>query len=486
MTNQLKLNDTAAENAIVNRSQRFTINKKACIGILLAAFLLIAFIAVPPPEGMTEAGMASIGVFLAAIVLWVTEAFPVSVSAICMIILMPFVGVMDFEQAISGFGTNTAFFIMATSGITIALVESTIPLRITAKLLEVTHGKARYIVLGFCLASGLLSGIMSSLATCALFYGFVLSMLKTAKHVPGASRLGRALMIALPVCCGIGGFLTPAGTPGNVLMMEIMSDYGIEMSFASWSAVGIPFGLFALLLVAVWLPIVFKPEDLDESAQQLIYDQRSELGALTSKEKKSIIIILSMLVLWFAGSWIKPLNTTTVAVLGMLVMFLPGIDILNWKNFNAGCDWNLVFIMGTATIIMSGVTSTGAMNWIVEHLFANLNQLPSVVMWIIVAIAVCVIRALVPTTTAVISLFAPMLYSVAQMTGANLTAMLLIPAFWGPAAMLLLYTEPIFLITFGEKYYTELDLLKFGWLPSLIMAVLIALLFPIYLPMLGF
>lgn len=460
--------------------------KKSVLGIVLAVVFLAGFALIPPPEGMTEAGMASIGIFLAAIALWITEAFPVSVSAIGMIILMPFFGVMDFNSAVGSFGTSTAFFIMATSGITVALANSTIPLRITAMIVKLTKGNAKRIILGFCLASGILSGIMSSLATCVLFFGFVLVMLRTAGQKPSKSRLGRALMIALPVCCGIGGFLTPAGTPGNVLMMDIMAGYGIDMTFAAWSAIGIPFGLLAIVLVAVWLPVVFKPENLDESAQDVIREERASVGAWTAQEKKSVVIIAAMLVLWFAGSWIKPLNTTTVAVLGMLVMFLPGINILTWKNFSTECNWDLVFIMGTATIIMSGVTATGAMDWIVNQLFANIGALPVVVMWIVIAVAVCVFRALIPTTTAVIALFAPMLYGIAQMTGANVTAMLMIPAFWGPAAMLLVYTEPIFLITFGERYYTAGDLLKFGWFPSLVMAVIIALAFPVYLPMLGF
>lgn len=460
--------------------------KKACIGILLAVIFLAFFKLVPPPEGMTSAGMASIGVFLAAISLWITEAMPISVSAIGMIILMPFFGVMDMSTALSGFGTSTALFIMATSGITVALANSSIPLRITAWIVKVTKGRARWIIFGFSIASGILSGIMSSLATCALFFGFALVMLKSSGFKPGESRLGKALMIALPVCCGIGGFLTPAGTPGNVLMMEIMEGYGIHMTFASWSAVGIPFGLLAIIIAAFWLGVVFKPEDVAPGAQGIIRREREKLGPLTAYEKKAIIIIAAMLILWFAGSWIKVFNTTTVAVLGMLVMFLPGVDILTWKTFNEECNWNLVFIMGTATILMNGVTSTGAMQWIVDRLFANIGSMNPVLMWIVVAIVVCIIRALVPTTTAVIALFAPMLYSIAQMTGANLTGMLLIPAFWGPAAMLLLYTEPIFLITFGEGYYTEGDLLKFGWFPSLLLAVIIGLLFPIYLPMLGF
>ena len=487
MTNPIKAivhpgNSSAPVSADIAAQKR----KKAILGISLAVIALLVFSLVPPPEGVTEAGMASIGVFLAAIALWITEAFPVSVSAIGMIILMPFFGIMDFNTAVGSFGTSTAFFIMATAGITVALANSTIPLRITAMIIKLTKGNAKMIIMGFCLASGILSGIMSSLATCVLFFGFVLVMMRTAGEEPGKSRLGRALMIALPVCCGIGGFLTPAGTPGNVLMMDIMAGYGIDMTFAAWSAIGIPFGLLALVLVGLWLPVVFKPENLGEAAQAIVRGERATIGAWTAKEKKSIIIIGVMLVLWFAGSWIKPLNTTTVAVLGMLVMFMPGIDILNWKTFSNECNWDLVFIMGTATIIMSGVTTTGAMDWIVNQLFANIGALPTVVMWIVIAIAVCIFRALIPTTTAVIALFAPMLYAIAQLTGANVTAMLMIPAFWGPAAMLLIYTEPIFLITFGERYYNQGDLLKFGWFPSLVMAVIIALAFPVYLPLLGF
>lgn len=460
--------------------------KKSILGIAISVVLLAVFALFPPPEGMSRVGMNSIGIFLAAIALWITEAFPVCVSALGLIALLPLFGVMTYGDAMGSFGTGTAFFIMATSGITVALVNSSIPMRITAWIVRKTKGRAWLIIMGFGIASGILSAIMSSLATCALFCGLVLVMLKTSGELPGKSKLGRALMIALPVCCGIGGFITPAGTPGNILMMELMEGYGIHMNFAKWTAVGAPFGMIALLISTLWLSVVFKPDDVGEEAKQLIKTEYEKLGKWTAYEKKAVVIIAAMLVCWFLGSWIPFLNTTTVAILGLIVMFLPGVDLLTWKSFNSECNWNLVLIMGTATILMKGVTETGAMEWIVNQLFSNLTSMNPILMWIVLAIIVCVIRALIPTTTAVIALFAPMLYGVAQMTGANTTAMLLIPAFWGPAAMLMIYTEPIFLITYGEKYYTEGNLLKFGWLPSLLLAVIIGLLFPLYLPMLGF
>lgn len=461
-------------------------SRRAKLGLALAAGCMLLFSLLPVPQGLTRAGMQSTGIFLCAILLWVTEALPICVTAIGLCVLMPLFHIMSYNDVLSKFGTGTVLFIMATSGITIALTRTTIPLRITAAIIRLTKGRASWIILGSCAVSALLSGIMSSLATCALFFGIVNTMLKTALCRPGESRLGKALMIALPVSCGVGGFLTPAGTPGNVLMMELAGGYGIHITFAQWTAVGFPIGMLTVLLAALWLPVVFRPEDVPAASQELIFAQRSKLGPWTAYEKKTVAVIAAMLACWFLGSWVSFLNTTTVAVLGMAVMFLPGVELMDWKTFHSECDWNLVFIMGTASILVSGVSATGAMDWLVNLLFSGIGTLPAWLMWVVISILVCVLRAFIPTTTAVIALFAPMLYSIAAITGANPAAMLMIPAFWAPAAMLMLYTEPIYLITFGEGYYTQGDLLKFGWLPSLVMAVVTALAFPVLMPALGF
>ena len=180
--------------------------RKPVIGIALSAAAMLLFGLLQVPSGLTREGLLSVGLFLSAIILWVTEAFPICVSAIGLIVLMPLFNIMSYNDAMGRFSAGTVLFIMATGGITITLTRTTIPLRITANILRLTKGDARLIILGFSLAGALLSGIMSSLATCALFFGIVNTMLKTAGCEPGQSQLGKALMIALPVCCGIGGF----------------------------------------------------------------------------------------------------------------------------------------------------------------------------------------------------------------------------------------------------------------------------------------
>ena len=453
-------------------------NKKGVFGLILSAVIILTFSLLKAPDGMSPEGMKAIGLFLGALVLWVLEVMPMTISTMVLICLMPLLGVMTFNQAIGNFGIGTALFIMATGGITTIIRNSTIPLRITSWIMKITKGNTRRMVFYFGIACSLLSGVMSSLATCALFFTFALMLLKANSCEPRKSNLGRCLMIVLPACCGIGGFLTPAGTPGNIVLMEMMEKMGITVTFAQWCVIGIPLGLFSTVLFAWFLPLVFKPENISEESRQALIDQAAALPKLTAKEIKSIIVIAVMIVFWFLGSWVSYFSTTVVALLGMGLMFLPGMDLLTWKEFSDDNNWNLVFVMGSVSILMVGVTSTGAMDWIAAKLFSNIGLLPVTVMFIAIAVVICVMRAFIPTTTAVIALFVPLLTSIASITGASLPALLFIPAFWGPAALLLCYTEPIYLITFGERYYSAGDLLKAGILPSLFLSVVLGVTLP--------
>ena len=462
-----------------------TLNKKGIIGLVLSAIVIILFSLLKSPEGMSPQGMRAIGLFLGALILWVLEVVPMTVSTMVLICLMPLLGVMTFNEAIGNFGISTALFIMATGGITTIIRNSTIPLRITSWIMKITKGNTRLMVFYFGIAGALLSGVMSSLATCALFFTFALMLLKANHCEPGKSNLGRCLMIILPACCGIGGFLTPAGTPGNIVLMDMMEKMGITVTFAQWCVIGLPLGIFATLLFAWFLPLVFKPESISEESRQALIEQAAALPKLTVKEIKSIAVIVAMIVLWFLGSWVPYFSTTVVALLGMGAMFIPGMDLLTWKEFSDDCNWNLVFVMGSVSILMVGVTATGAMDFIAGKLFSNIGSLPVTIMFIAIAIVICIMRAFIPTTTAVIALFVPLLTSIATITGASLPALLFIPAFWGPAALLLCYTEPIYLITFGEKYYSAGDLLKAGAVPSLILSVVLGVLLPVLVRIAG-
>lgn len=404
------------------------------------------------------------GVLGACLILWISEAMPISLSSLMMICLLPFLGLMSFNDALSNFGVNTALFIMASSGITIALSDGAIPKFLTNLMMKKFGGKPRLLILGTALLVTVFSAFVSSLATCALFTALIVSALKSSGIRAGQTNLGKALMLTVPACAGIGGFMSPAGTPANILVIDLLKQQGIEVTFLKWCAVGFPVGIPAALLFALSVMLVFKPE---KDLNPVVYSEVK----FSPADIKTLVIVSAVIVGWFLTSFLPVISPTIVALLGLSVMFFPGFDLLDMKKFSSGVNWDLVLAMGSVSILMTAVSGTGLLSDISGALFGNISSLSPVLIIIIISLVICLLRAFIPTTTAVIALFAPMLISVSQTTGLRIAPLLMTASFWAASALLLIYTEPIYLISYKEGYFSEADLLKTGALPSLILCV---------------
>lgn len=432
------------------------------IAIAFAALSVAVIASVLVPEKCLQ--IRSVGILAACLILWISEALPISISALFLIALLPFLGLMDYGTVLSKFGTNTALFIMASSGITVALSNSHIPQRITGTVLKASGSHPKMLVMLVALIVALFSAFVSSLATCALFTSLISAALRASGIEPKKSSLGKDLMLVIPACAGIGGFMSPAGTPANVLVMDMLAAEGHPITFLQWCLIGFPVGLMATVLFALSVILLFQPEE------SLLHSPESP-APLQGRDDTILAVVLLVIAGWFAGSFVPLLNTTLVALLGLGLLFiLPG-SILDMEKFSHGVNWDLVLAMGSVSILMTSISDTGLLSDIVSTLLKNITGLPVLLLLVLVSIIICAMRSFIPTTTAVIALFGPMLMAVAELTGIHVMVFLLIVSFWAAAALLLVYTEPIYLIAYKEGYFSEKDLFCAGIVPSLIMAL---------------
>ena len=93
--------------------------------------------------------------------------------------------------------------------------------------------------------------------------------------------------------------------------------------------------------------------------------------SMNRKEITAIVIIAVTVILWFSSTWFPILNTTVVAAIACMLMFMPGVDLMDWKSYVAECDFNLLFMVGSVAITMGCVNYTGAMSWIMNKLFSG-------------------------------------------------------------------------------------------------------------------
>ena len=191
----------------------------------------------------------------------------------------------------------------------------------------------------------------------------------------------------------------------------------------------------------------------------------------------SLVLSVTIMVIigWFLSSFVPLLNTTNVAIWGLIILFFPFVEVLDIDMFGREVNWDLVLTMGFVSVLMTGIAGTGIVSDFVNFVFGETTQSSTLVVLFIVSLSICIIRAFVPTTTAVIALLAPMLLEISCITSISYTSLLLIAAFWAATALLLVFTEPIYLITYKEKYYSPKDLLKVGAIPSMFGCTIVTL-----------
>ncbi|MEE1262113.1 SLC13 family permease [Ruminococcus sp.] len=437
--------------------------EKKTAAVIIAAAALISSVVVSQFYADCTLQLRAVGVLAACLILWISEALPISISSLLIISLLPFLGLMDFGDVISNFGVNTALFIMASSGITIALSTGAVPKCLTNFLMKKCGGHPIMLVIGVSVTVALFSAFVSSLATCALFTALIVSALKSSGIKPGQTNLGKALMLTVPACAGIGGFMSPAGTPANILVIDILAQQGIEVTFLKWCAVGFTVGVPTVLLFALTVILVFRPE---KNTEPITYSE----VRFSSKDVATLVIVIAVIAGWVLTSFCTAINTTMVAVIGLGVMFLPPFRLLDMPKFSRGVNWDLVLAMGSVSILMTAVSNTGLLSDISGALFSNITTLSPLLVMMIISLVISVLRAFIPTTTAVIALFAPMLISISETTGLSVSALLMTASFWAATALLLIHTEPIYLISYKEGYFREADLLRVGVVSSLVLS----------------
>ena len=457
--------------------------KKGLIGLGVAVALVVICGLLPPPAGATRQGMLALALFLGAIIMWICETMPMLITAFLVMFLFPIFNIMPLNTVFTSFGGTAFFFAIATFGLSAALERTSIPLRICHALTKSAKGNSKALVIGLLYACLLTSGIMSNLSTTIIYLALALALLNANGCEPGKSNLGRCLMIGIPAMAGCGGMITPAGTPGNALIIGNVADKGVNLSFLQWTLIFAPMALITCLVAGLTITAVFKPEKIGAEALAELDRRLQECGKLKSQEKRILAIILVILVLWVLGTWIPALNVTVVAMVGLAVMFLPGVGGLDYDYFVKKTNWNLAFTIGSVGVLIGALTSTGIVDVLVTPLFAPLGGMNPILIMFIVGVIVCFIRAFIPTAPAIAALFAPLLLPLAGMTTLSVTSVMVIPAFWACTPMLL-WIEPIFLFTFGYKYYTPGELLKWGWIPSLIMCGILSFT-PLYLHLFG-
>lgn len=433
--------------------------------ILAAALLVVGSLMLTPPEGLAREGFIMLAIVIGAMVLFISEAMPLAATCFMIIVVMKYTGVVAWKAIQQSACSSTVFFCMAGFGIGAALQNTNLAAILLHTLYRLGKGDSRKMISAVCWLAAIISVFVSDGAAQIVVLAVVTGVVKAfGDPEPGTSRLAGGMMMAITVGAFTGGLFLPCSNSVNVAIMDLSEVVsGTSMTFFQWALFGVPCGLILTIFSAWMLPRYFKPEQLSEK-------QKNEVEKLfgtipdhfETKDKWYLAITAVMIVLWFASNWVKKLDTATVAMAGMFLMMLPGVNLLSAKDYKKNFSAMVVVTMLCIFPLASGMSSTGAGEWVVNKIFADSADWNLIVIFIMATIAAFLVHCLVPQGSANGALSATVIAPVLVGAGIPVAAAMALIGIQAGTGFLF-PIEGTWQYTFGTGHYSFTDCLKGNW-----------------------
>lgn len=450
------------------------------------------------PEHPEIKKMAAVAVLMA--LWWVTEAVPLSVTALVPLALYPLLGIMAGRKVAPLYINHIIFLFIGGFIVALAMQRWNLHKRIALRLIQWIGLSPGRMLFGFMFATAFLSMWISNTATTMMMTPIVLAIiirLEENLERKEARRFSLGLLLGVAYSASIGGISTLIGTPPNLSFVRI---YGIyfpnapEITFASWLAFALPLTIMLFFIVWTYLYTMYGPRKKSFRLEREVFDEECrKLGPLTYEEKVVLFLFSAMAFLWLTRSgakiggfgipgWSSLLSQPnfaddgTVAIAVALILFLVPSKksgsgrIMDWETA-VKLPWGIVLLFGGGFALAGGFKESGLAAWIGGKM-SGLEAVHPVILVIAISLLVTFLTE-VTSNTATTEMILPVLAGLAVAVKIN-PLLLMIPATLSASfAFMLPVATPPNAIVFGSGRITIAEMSRVGIVLNFIGAVLI-------------
>ena len=429
-------------------------------GIALAV-LAALWASTGPDTSATQAGMA---LFALAGVLWLTEALPVTFTALLIPLLAVLFGLASVKGGLSGFANPTIFLFLGGFALAAAMRKHGIDRWLASRVMALARGKALAAAFLLTVATSLLSMWISNTATAVMMLPVALGLLtRVGNHFP---RYAVFVLLGLAWGANIGGIATLVGSPPNAITAAALG-----LSFQDWLRVGMPAYLVVMPVALVLLWLTLRPEpDLPPVSTEILPFPDSRDARLT------VAIFLLTVSLWMAGSQVSALLgikgefDTWVALLAIALLGLSRVT--TWDDIEKGSNWGVLLLFGGGITLSTVMQDSGASRWMADVLLAWVPGDHPWLLYLAVALFVIFLSELV-SNTACAALLIPLMMTMATVTGLSPVTMAVLTGLAASCSFMLPVGTPPNALVYGTGLVPQRTMIRAGLVMNLASAPLL-------------
>ena len=468
-------------------------------GLILGPTLFIITRYIINFDGLPDEANAVLASALWIATWWITEALPISVTALLPIILFPLTGGLELDDTTSAYGHKLVFLTMGGFIIAIAIEKWNLHKRIALNIIYYIGGDIKKIILGFMLATAFLSMWISNTATSVMMLPIGIVIIKQLQDNPNFSEsqgnnFAKALMLSIAYSASIGGVSTLIGTPTNMVLAGAVSQiYNYEISFFEWFIFGFPLSLIILFFSWYYLTrVAFSFDDLSmPGGSEEISKLRQGLGKITFEEKAVSLVFFAAAFCWITKNFLLKnifvrIDDTVISIFFASLLFLIKVKgknekILKWQD-TIHLPWGVLLLLGSGMTFAKAVDSSGLSEWVGNQIsnFGTMN------LFLLLLLLITLVNFLteIASNMATIAMMLPILAPIALELNLHPYVLMVAASVAASCAFMLPVATPPNAIVFGSGYLKMTDMVKKGFLLNLVTIVIIAIMVYFILPIL--
>lgn len=413
-------------------------------------------------------------IFLAfAVVMFVTEQIPLAVTSMIVCIGLVITGVLNVNDAFSGFINSNVILFVAMFIVGGALFETGMANEIGSLVTKFAKSE-RGLIVAIMVIVGVMSGFLSNTGTAAVLIPVVIGI--AAKSGYKRSRLLMPLVFA----AAMGGNLSLIGAPGNMIAQSALEPLGLSFGFFEYAVVGLPILIAGILFYATIGFRILPNHDTEEDDS--IFDETQDFGSVPKWKKVLSLVILIATLMGMIFEEQIGVKLCITGCVGALLLILTGV--ISEKDALKSIDLKTIFLFGGTLSLAKALEVTGAGELIADKVIGALGDHPSPVFFTLVVFLLCCVMTNFMSNTATTALMAPICLSIAQGMGADPRAVLMACVIGGSCAYVTPIGMPANTMVVGAGNYKFIDYAKSG-LPLIVIATVISMIilpiaFPFY------
>jgi sodium-dependent dicarboxylate transporter 2/3/5 len=444
------------------------------------AIIFVVLLLVPLEGTITMAAQRTIALFVLVVYLWVSETFPLPVTAfmagVGLLVLGVYTGSDRTVHAFSPYAADAVFMVLGSLIMAQGLVSSGADRLLASGLLRRFTSSTNRLLFGIILLTSLLSAVVPGHSVAAFMLPVIYSTVMATEMKDRPNEI-IAMIIAIAVGCEVGSLATPSGGARNAIAIGYINDYsgGLEsITYFEWVELALPLTLLLIPFTYVIIKLVFKVE-----GRPITVKAPDKEGKEGIRPYIGMAILITTIILFLTVS--DTLSLGAVAMIGGVLMFVFGL--LRWETARGEIKWGVIFIYGAALTLGNALRSQNAFDWLAEgavDAFGGLGIYAIITIIVIVTALVTNIMSDAAAVALTLPIVLPIVLAVGGTAGEVDAHILLITsmatAIASGFAYITVFATPPNTIVHASGLVTSKDFLKAGvpiWVASLVIMLIL-------------